>query len=128
MLYHGTLSHSTHKPDFFLCSKEEDQGIMQSSSGKLKARNEKFVGGGSTHPDETPNRIRALKKGQYLCVVVVSCSDSCIQQELIFNQGLGDIFPISTAGNIVRDYELGSIEYAIERSYGRTKKKLSSPN
>ena len=66
------------------------------------------------HPHETLNRIRELKKGQDPFTVIVSCSDSRIPPELIFDQGLGDIFSIRTAGNVIGDYELGSIEYAVE--------------
>jgi len=81
---------------------------------KLKAGNEKFASGHPVHPHETLNRISELKKGQNPFVVVVSCSDSRIPPELVFDQGLGDIFSIRTAGNIIGDYELGSIEYAVE--------------
>jgi len=81
---------------------------------KLKVGNEKFVSGHPVHPDETLDRLRELKKGQNPFVVVVSCSDSRLPPELIFDQGLGDVFSIRTAGNVVGDYELGSIEYAVE--------------
>lgn len=81
---------------------------------KLKTGNEKFVNGHASHPHETINRIHDLKEGQHPFAVIVSCSDSRIPPELIFDQGLGDIFSIRTAGNVIGDYELGSIEYAIE--------------
>jgi carbonic anhydrase len=81
---------------------------------KLKAGNERFVKGHPVHPDETLDRIRELKKGQHPFAVVISCSDSRLPPELILDQGLGDIFSIRTAGNIIGDYELGSIEYAVE--------------
>lgn len=81
---------------------------------KLKAGNERFASGRPTHPDETLKRIRELKKGQHPFAIVVSCSDSRVPAELVFDQGLGDIFSIRTAGNIMGDYELGSIEYAVE--------------
>jgi len=55
-----------------------------------------------------------LKKGQEPFAVIVSCSDSRIPPELVFDQGLGDVFSIRTAGNVIGDYELGSIEYAVE--------------
>jgi len=101
---------------FFSCkqNQEESQNNMQAPLDKLKAGNKKFVSGHPIHPDETPSRIRELKKGQNPFVVVVSCSDSRVPPELIFDQGLGDVFSIRTAGNIIGDYELGSIEYAIE--------------
>ena len=93
---------------------EKDQVNTLAPLDKLKAGNEKFVSGHPVHPDETLDRIRELKKGQNPFVVVVSCSDSRLPPELIFDQGLGDVFSIRTAGNIIGEYELGSIEYAIE--------------
>jgi carbonic anhydrase len=76
--------------------------------------NDRFAAGHPLHPDETLERIRNLKKGQHPFAVVVSCSDSRVPPELVFDQGFGDIFSIRTAGNIIGDYELGSIEYAVE--------------
>lgn len=101
---------------FFSCrqKQEEDQINILAPLDKLKAGNERFVSGHPVHPDETLNRIRELKKGQDPFVVLVSCSDSRVPPELIFDQGLGDVFSIRTAGNIIGDYELGSIEYAVE--------------
>ena len=93
---------------------EKDQVNTLAPLDKLKAGNEKFVSGHPVHPDETLDRIRELKKGQNPFVVVVSCSDSRLPPELIFDQGLGDVFSIRTAGNVIGDYELGSIEYAVE--------------
>ena len=80
----------------------------------LKAGNQRFMSGHPVHPHETLKRLRDLKKGQYPHTVVVSCSDSRVPPELIFDQGLGDIFSVRTAGNVIGDYELGSIEYAVE--------------
>src|SRR6187399_2765484 len=93
---------------------EENQGNILTPLDKLKTGNETFISGYPVHPHETLNRIRELKKGQHPFAVVVSCSDSRIPPELIFDQGLGDIFSIRTAGNVIGDYELGSIEYAVE--------------
>ncbi|MGB5395387.1 MAG: carbonic anhydrase [Lutimonas sp.] len=66
------------------------------------------------HPDQTLDRLRELRKGQHPFAVIVSCSDSRVPPELIFDQGLGDLFVIRNAGNLISDYELGSIEYAVE--------------
>src|SRR5688572_3762170 len=81
---------------------------------KLDEGNKRFVSGKPVHPDETLERLRELKKGQHPFAIVVSCSDSRVPAELVFDQGLGDIFSIRTAGNVMGDYELGSIEYAVE--------------
>src|SRR6478609_6828353 len=81
---------------------------------KLKEGNKRFASGKLIHPDETLERLRELKKGQHPFAVIVSCSDSRVPAEIIFDQGLGDIFSIRTAGNVIGDYELGSLEYAVE--------------
>ncbi len=81
---------------------------------KLKSGNKRFAEGSPIHPDETLERLRELKQGQHPFAIIVSCSDSRVPPELIFDQGFGDIFSVRTAGNIIGDYELGSIEYAVE--------------
>ena len=100
----------------FSCSQKhkESQDIILAPLEKLKAGNEKFVSGHPAHPHESLNRIRELKQGQHPFAVIVSCSDSRIPPELIFDQGLGDVFSIRTAGNLIGELELGSIEYAVE--------------
>lgn len=94
------------------CSHLENANL--SPLQKLEEGNKRFVSGKPMHPDETLERLRELKKGQHPFAIVVSCSDSRVPAELVFDQGFGDIFSIRTAGNIMGDYELGSIEYAVE--------------
>lgn len=55
-----------------------------------------------------------ISKAQHPFAVVISCSDSRVSPELIFDQGLGDLFVIRTAGNLIGGLELGSVEYAVE--------------
>jgi carbonic anhydrase len=98
---------------FFSACKEEP-AVITSPLEKLMEGNKRFMAGHPVHPDETLARIRDLKKGQNPFAVVMSCSDSRVPPELIFDQGLGDIFSVRTAGNVIGDYELGSIEYAVE--------------
>jgi carbonic anhydrase len=76
--------------------------------------NERFSEDHPVHPDQTLDRLRDLSQGQHPVAAIVSCSDSRVPPELIFDQGLGDLFVIRNAGNIVADYEIGSVEYAIE--------------
>lgn len=59
-------------------------------------------------------RIDTAKNGQHPFAVVVSCSDSRVIPEEIFSCGIGELFVIRVAGNVVGDHELGSIEYALE--------------
>jgi len=101
---------------FSACKQKQENGQVNTLSplDNLKTGNVRFVSGHPVHPNETLSRIRELKKGQNPFVIVVSCSDSRLPPELILDQGLGDVFSIRTAGNVIGDYELGSIEYAVE--------------
>ena len=102
----------------FSCTqkKEEEHLVSAATSpmNRLQSGNGRFVSGHPLHPDESVDRIKELKKGQSPFAVIISCSDSRLPPELVFDQGLGDIFSIRTAGNVIGDYELGSIEYAVE--------------
>ncbi|MBF0575076.1 carbonic anhydrase [Dysgonomonas sp. GY617] len=80
----------------------------------LKEGNKRFLSGASTHERQDPERIKDLAKGQNPKCVIVGCSDSRVPPEIVFDQGLGDVFSIRTAGNVMADFEIGSIEYAID--------------
>ena len=100
---------------FFACEQTEKIDETKFSPlQKLEEGNKRFAAGKPIHPDETLERIQELKNGQHPFAIVVSCSDSRVPAELVFDQCLGDIFSIRTAGNVMGDYELGSIEYAVE--------------
>lgn len=81
---------------------------------KLVDGNLRFTSGQVTHPNQSMARIEETAKGQHPFAIVVSCSDSRVPPEILFDQGLGDLFVVRTAGEVVTDVELGSIEYAIE--------------
>ncbi|HSN13758.1 MAG TPA: carbonic anhydrase [Anaeromyxobacteraceae bacterium] len=81
---------------------------------QLKAGNARFVAGKATHPDGSVARRRDLAKGQSPKAVVLGCSDSRVPPELIFDEGLGDLFVIRVAGNVADPVNLGSVEYAAE--------------
>jgi carbonic anhydrase len=81
---------------------------------KLLDGNKRFVDVKMFHPDQARARMTELARGQYPFAVILSCSDSRVPPEIIFDQGLGDLFVIRVAGNIVDDAVLGSIEYAVE--------------
>lgn len=80
---------------------------------KLKEGNKRFVELKQKHPDEDKKRRKEMLKGQHPFVVILSCSDSRVPPELIFDQGLGDVFEIRNAGNVLDDHVIGSIEYAV---------------
>lgn len=81
---------------------------------KLKEGNARFIKSSMIHPDETKARRYELVNGQHPFVAILSCSDSRVPTEIIFDQGLGDIFVIRNAGNVLDEHVLGSIEYAVE--------------
>lgn len=102
-------------PLFLACTKTSvSTDATATPLEKLLNGNKRYAEQHPIHPDQTLERLRELKKGQHPFAVVVSCSDSRVPPELIFDQGLGDLFVIRTAGNVIGDYELGSIEYAVE--------------
>ena len=63
---------------------------------------------------ELKDKRDALVKGQHPDILVITCSDSRVVPEFIFNASLGDIFVIRTAGNVINEGELATVEYAIE--------------
>ena len=63
----------------------------------------------------SPTRREALAEGQQPFAIVLGCSDSRVPAELIFDQGLGDLFVIRVAGNIVAPSQVGSVEFAAAR-------------
>jgi carbonic anhydrase len=75
--------------------------------------NERFVADRATCPPLTARRLELAVDGQKPFVIVVSCSDSRVPAETIFDQGPGNIFGIRVAGNFVDDNGLGSIEYSV---------------
>ena len=81
---------------------------------RLVAGNERYVAGAATHPDQTAQRRAELAKGQFPFAIVLTCSDSRVVPELFLDQGLGDLFVIRNAGNILDDHVIGSMEYAVE--------------
>ena len=76
--------------------------------------NKRFAAMNATHPNQGKERRDEVKGGQKPFAVIVGCSDSRIPPEILFDQGIGDIFVIRLAGNVVDDTALGSIEYAVD--------------
>jgi carbonic anhydrase len=81
---------------------------------RLDAGNLRFVSGHLQHPRQDPDARNALANGQQPFALILGCSDSRVGPELIYDQGLGDLFVVRVAGNLVNDQNLGSIEYAVE--------------
>jgi carbonic anhydrase len=79
---------------------------------KLMDGNRRYIQQKRTFPDQSRSRILEVAKGQHPFAIVLGCSDSRVAPEIIFDQGLGDLFEIRVAGNILDDAVVASIEYA----------------
>ncbi len=86
-----------------------DQAIARLLEG-----NRRFADGKSTDEDRSVQRRLELTKSQKPFAIIVSCSDSRVGPEVVFDQGLGDLFVIRTAGEVLDAPGLGSIEYGVE--------------
>jgi carbonic anhydrase len=82
---------------------------------RLRAGNARFVAGEARAAFASADRISALADGQEPFAIVLGCSDSRVPAELVFDQGLGDLFVIRVAGNIVAPSQVGSVEFAADR-------------
>jgi len=79
----------------------------------LKEGNERFVAGKPEHPSQSISHRASLAASQKPTAVVFGCADSRVAAEIIFDQGLGDMFVVRTAGHVIDSAVLGSVEYAV---------------
>ena len=90
----------------------EENSSSEKALKRLMAGNTRYVKSGLSHPRQTTERRIELRDGQRPFAVILGCSDSRVPPELIFDQGLGDLFVVRVAGNIIDPVVLSSIEYA----------------
>lgn len=81
---------------------------------RLKAGNERFANNKVSAGKPVAARRAETAQTQHPFAIIVGCADSRTAPEIIFDQNIGDLFVVRTAGNLVDDYALGSIEYAVE--------------
>ncbi len=81
---------------------------------RLLEGNRRYAQSRLSHTNQTAVRRGAIAAGQHPFAVVVGCADSRVPPEILFDQGLGDLFVIRLAGHVVNDAVLASIEYAVE--------------
>jgi carbonic anhydrase len=81
---------------------------------KLMDGNKQYVSGKLSTVHSTGARRTEVAKGQHPFAIILSCSDSRVPPEIVFNQGIGDLFVVRTAGHVADDQAIGSIEYAVE--------------
>jgi carbonic anhydrase len=80
---------------------------------RLIEGNNRFVAGTPSRPHQDLDRRQSLVAGQQPFAAILSCADSRVSPELAFDQGLGDLFVIRTAGQVVDRAVLGTIQYAV---------------
>jgi len=86
------------------------QSVIQA----LKLGNARYVREAMAHPHEHAADRKRLVAGQHPRAVILGCADSRVPPEIIFDQGLGDLFTVRVAGNIASNEVMGSVEYAVE--------------
>ena len=82
---------------------------------RLREGNRRFVHDRTGDAATRPSRRRELVDSQEPFAIILGCSDSRVPAEIVFDQGLGDLFVIRVAGNIVAPSQVGSVEFAAER-------------
>lgn len=81
---------------------------------KLMEGNKRYLANGATHPNQSTARRIEVSIAQKPFAIILACADSRVSPEIIFDQGLGDLFVVRVAGNVVDNHVLGSLEYAAE--------------
>ena len=82
---------------------------------RLQDGNNRYINSTAASGDVSPERrLYTFQNGQKPYAVIVGCSDSRVIPESIFSAGIGDLFVIRVAGNVIDNYQLGSIEYAVD--------------
>jgi carbonic anhydrase len=79
---------------------------------RLRDGNRRFAANQPAHGENAESRREELTSGQEPFAIILGCSDSRVPAEIIFDQGLGDLFVIRVAGNIVAPSQIGSVEFA----------------
>jgi carbonic anhydrase len=82
---------------------------------RLMEGNKRFVEGKLTHPGRAPKDFQPLAEGQAPLAIILGCADSRVSPEIVFDQGVGDLFVVRVAGNMVGSGPIlkGSIEFAV---------------
>ncbi len=80
---------------------------------KLIEGNQRFVDHHPQYPDQSELRLHEVAQAQHPFATILSCADSRVPAEIVFDQGIGDIFDVRIAGNIATHEAIGSIEYAV---------------
>ncbi|WP_223846886.1 carbonic anhydrase [Bifidobacterium rousetti] len=92
---------------------DPEQSTANATWSRMLAGNRRFAEGKAEHPWQDAQTRESLIDRQNPDAAVLSCSDSRVPPEIVFDQGLGDLFTVRTAGQVVDDGVLASLEYAV---------------
>lgn len=84
----------------------------QAALKQLMEGNARFVAGKGTHPHQSLKRLQETAVAQYPFAAILGCADSRVPAEIVFDQGLGDLFVVRVAGNVASQTAIGSLEFA----------------
>jgi carbonic anhydrase len=105
---HGAEEHST-KSAHHAIPVDAEEAVKRLLEG-----NRRYIAEKNSASHRTAKRRTEVAKGQHPFAVIVGCSDSRVPPEILFDQGMGDLFVVRSAGNVIDDIAIGSIEYAVE--------------
>ena len=106
------IDSSEWRKEFYVINRDSAYANPRIGLQKLVGGNKRFVEGKSIKPRQNAETIKKLESGQKPFATIVGCSDSRVPNELIFDQGLGDLFIIRTAGQVSAAASYGSMEFA----------------
>ena len=98
--------------NFSSCSQKKSEPPSKLGLQRLIDGNKRYVNDKSIHPNRNEERRKEITSKQSPYAVIVGCSDSRVAPEIIFDEGLGDLFVVRVAGNVIGPIELDSIEYS----------------
>jgi len=96
-------------------SRDDEEAVAEREGRELlEAGNARYVAGEAIHPDQSVTRRDAVVEAQLPFAAILSCADSRVPPEVIFDQGLGDLFVVRSAGQVIDHAVLGSLQYGVE--------------
>ncbi|WP_246169161.1 carbonic anhydrase [Rudanella paleaurantiibacter] len=108
----ATIDSVQWRKDHYVVNRDSAYADPRIALRKLMGGNRRFVEHKSIRPRQDQAALTSTEKGQKPFAIVVSCADSRVPNEIIFDQGVGDLFIIRTAGQVMAEASYGSIEYA----------------
>lgn len=110
---HTVIDSAKWRAEHYIVDRDSAYADPHIALRKLMGGNKRFLEGKSIRPRQDFETLRKLESGQEPFATIVGCSDSRVPNEMIFDQGLGDLFIIRTAGQVSAAASYGSMEYAV---------------